>query len=46
MPKIMDFDNHFRKIEFISSQTCPYCQKTIFPEVITTVASDLSLIHI
>ena len=40
MPKIMDFDNHFRNIEFISSQTCPYCQKIIFPEVITTVASD------
>lgn len=40
MPKIMDFESNFRNFKFISSQTCPYCQKIIFPEVITTVSSD------
>lgn len=40
MPKVMDFDNHFKNYDFISSQTCPYCQKIIFPEVVTTVSSD------
>lgn len=42
MPKVMNFDNYFQNCDFESSQTCPHCKKIIFPEVMTTVASNNS----
>lgn len=40
MPNVLDFNRQLKHYRFAYSPSCPYCGKTIFPEVITAVDND------